>query len=88
MTLTVRLFPVIIIIVRMHQLGHRPLELCELKYVLCALSALWMFTRLACVSVLMGISDCVVGLLQVIADIDNDGVDELIVAASYFFDRE
>jgi hypothetical protein len=25
---------------------------------------------------------------QVIADIDRDGVDELIVAASYFFDRE
>lgn len=27
-------------------------------------------------------------LVQVIADIDKDGVDELIVAASYFFDRE
>lgn len=27
-------------------------------------------------------------LFQVIADIDKDGVDELIVAVSYFFDRE
>lgn len=26
--------------------------------------------------------------LQVIADIDNDGVPEMIVAVSYFFDRE
>jgi len=27
-------------------------------------------------------------LLQVIADIDNDGVSEMIVAVSYFFDHE
>lgn len=36
----------------------------------------------------MVITSSVVLFVQVIADIDNDGVDEMIVAASYFFDRE
>lgn len=31
---------------------------------------------------------CLHGPLQVVADIDNDGADELVVAASYYFDRE
>lgn len=26
--------------------------------------------------------------LKVIADIDNDGIQEMVVAVSYFFDRE
>lgn len=31
---------------------------------------------------------CLNALAQVIADIDSDGVQEMVVAVSYFFDRE